>query len=171
MFLDSCMGFVYRKGLQRKQRDKRRGSGFRLIAPWPTEEAYVQRVLKSLILRENVSFSRILHNLRFISLQPISDVEARLLSDFRVALYKKTIIYLHLRGLFAFRRIPHCTTRQCLPMNMECPPEYSIHLRGPIRRYSTKELFANMNKPDSKFLGIKTVPLRLPNILCNVVRI
>jgi hypothetical protein len=45
------------------------------------------------------------------------------------------------------------------------------NLNPPIRRYSTKELFANMNKPDSKFLGIKTVPLRLPKILCNVVRI
>jgi len=45
------------------------------------------------------------------------------------------------------------------------------NLNPPIRRYNTKELFEKMNKPDSKFLGIKTVPLQLPNILCNVVRI
>ena len=45
------------------------------------------------------------------------------------------------------------------------------NLNPPIRRYNTKELFEKMNSQDSKFLGIKTVPIRLPNILCNVVRI
>ena len=45
------------------------------------------------------------------------------------------------------------------------------NLNPPIRRYNTKELFAKMNRPDSKFLGIKTVPFRLPKVVCNVIKI
>jgi hypothetical protein len=45
------------------------------------------------------------------------------------------------------------------------------NLNPPIRVYDTKELFEKMNRPDSKFLGIKTVPFRLPKVVCNVVRV
>jgi len=45
------------------------------------------------------------------------------------------------------------------------------NLNPPIRVYDTKELFAKMNRPDSKFLGIKTVPFRLPKVVCSVVKI
>jgi hypothetical protein len=45
------------------------------------------------------------------------------------------------------------------------------NLNPPIRRYNTKELFAKMNRPDSKFLGIKTFSRRLPKITCNIVQI
>jgi len=48
------MGFVYRKEFSEKTARQRTGR-----SPGPTEEAYVQRVFKSLILRENVSFSTI----------------------------------------------------------------------------------------------------------------
>ena len=45
------------------------------------------------------------------------------------------------------------------------------NLNPPIRRYNTKELFAKMNRQDSKFLGIKTVSFRLPKVVCNVINI
>jgi hypothetical protein len=45
------------------------------------------------------------------------------------------------------------------------------NLNPPIKRYNTKELFAKMNRPDSTFLGIKTVPFRLPKVVYNVIKI
>jgi len=45
------------------------------------------------------------------------------------------------------------------------------NLNPPIKKYDTQELFAKMNCADSKFLGVKTVPFKLGEILCNVVRI
>jgi len=45
------------------------------------------------------------------------------------------------------------------------------NLNPPVRRYNTKELFAKMNRPDSKFLGIKTFPRSLPKISYNVVQV
>ncbi len=45
------------------------------------------------------------------------------------------------------------------------------NLNPPIRVYDTKELFEKMNRPESKFLGIKTVPFKLPKVIYNVVRV
>jgi hypothetical protein len=45
------------------------------------------------------------------------------------------------------------------------------NLNPPIKKYDTRELFAKMNASDSKFLGVKTVPFKLGEISCNVLRI
>ena len=45
------------------------------------------------------------------------------------------------------------------------------NLNPPIKKYNTQELFAKMNCADSKFLGVKTVLLKLGEISCNVVQI
>ena len=45
------------------------------------------------------------------------------------------------------------------------------NLNPPVRHYNTKELFAKINRPDSKFLGIKIFPKSLPKIICNIVQI
>ena len=45
------------------------------------------------------------------------------------------------------------------------------NLNPPIKKYNTKELFTKMNCVDSKFLGVKTLPKRIPRIEYNVIRL
>jgi hypothetical protein len=45
------------------------------------------------------------------------------------------------------------------------------NLNPPVKIYNTKELFTKMNRVNSKFLGVKTIPKRIPRIEYNVVRI
>jgi hypothetical protein len=45
------------------------------------------------------------------------------------------------------------------------------NLNPPVKIYNTKELFTKMNCVDSKFLGVKTLPDRIPRIEYNIVRL
>jgi hypothetical protein len=45
------------------------------------------------------------------------------------------------------------------------------NLNPPVKIYNTKELFTKMNRVNSKFLGVKTIPKRIPRIEYNVVRL
>ena len=45
------------------------------------------------------------------------------------------------------------------------------NLNPPVKIYNTKELFTKMNCVDSKFLGVKTLPHRIPRIEYNIVRL
>lgn len=45
------------------------------------------------------------------------------------------------------------------------------NLNQPVKIYDTKELFTKMNRVNSKFLGVKTIPKIIPRIEYNVVRI
>lgn len=45
------------------------------------------------------------------------------------------------------------------------------NLNPPVKIYDTKELFTKMNHVNSKFLGVKTIPKRIPRVEYNVVRI
>ena len=50
-------------------------------------------------------------------------------------------------------------------------PYFPQNLNPPVKIYNTKESFTKMNRVNSKFLGVKTIPKRIPRIEYNVVRI
>lgn len=97
------------------------------------------------------------------------------------AFFEKTLSYPYARNplksgsvLFWKRRKPNFSYGHCAVVLHSNEKETTIiqqNLNPPIRVYDTKELFAKMNRPDSKFLGIKTVPFRLPKVVCLVVKI
>jgi hypothetical protein len=97
------------------------------------------------------------------------------------SLFEQTLSYPYAQNplkagsvLFWKRRKPNFSYGHCaliIDSNEKETIVIQQNLNPPIRVYATKDLFAKLNRKDSKFLGVKTVSFRLPKLLCNVVHV
>jgi len=133
----------------------------------------VELVRRFLTVVYNLSFPSVVDAIDFYyRITTLSNVN---IDTFAYPYTRKSSYYLRPGTILFWKRkmpyFPHGHVAIIIDSNENETTVIQQNLNPPVKIYDTKELFTKMNRVNSKFLGVKIIPKRIPRIEYNVVRI